>query len=229
MNLVNLVSCGVVCGVFLSSLGLSDEYIPKETPPLHQQNEHVNSSALVLGASVGIGQTYVAGPGDRPDVAVLAEGEVALQIAQGLWQRVTPGAKILVGQLKARFDENGGHSQLTIPVKFGAMADLSLGWAIGPNTFWNVTAGLGLAGVGYEVESDGSRIKASETLLSRVGRLGTGAVLGLGRNFDLLGNVNLTHFSFDAESLESGGQKISGSRLISVNVPQVEIGLRIRI
>jgi hypothetical protein len=205
-----------------------DEGYPVQySEPLKVGNES-GESGLFLGAGLGFGQARTTEGDSSPGAAFGGQFEVGYQMRRGAFNRFEAGLNFFSATNVFRVaKEAGGKSEL--PIGLGVVARLGLGHSLGSKFFGVYKLGVGIAQAKYEAEPEGVSVSA-DGLTGLVGQLVYTVVMPMSDSFDLTGGFVWSHYQFDVDKVKVGGvtQDNPRSRVL-LNVPQIELGARIRL
>lgn len=203
-------------------------YPTKQLPPLQMGNAG-NNNALFLNAGLGFGQARSTEPDSSAGLTFLGNFEVGYQMNRGDWNRFKASLQLFSGQASFR-NPSYLSGKTDIPIKLGVLARLGYGYSIGNKFYGLLKVGVGPVLADFEGNPEGVKIKSEGTMSGLATQIGWLAVMPMAASLDLTGGVTWTHMQFDVGKVKiDGGAAQDFDRNVLINIPQVELGLRLRI
>lgn len=225
-----LVTFSVMSVGFFAPLALAagDMLQPDEIQTTGISANPANDSSFFFGGGLNFGQAYTTEEGASPGFSVLAGIEPGYQVNTGSWSRFEVSGKLFTGTMSFRVNDLGG--KISMPINFGLLAKAGLGYSLGGKMFGVARAGAGVVQAKWKADDVGGVSAESTSAMSGfVGLLGWDVVAPISGNFDFVGGISLMHMQFDLNEIKAAGVKDSIDRPVIVNLPQVELGLRVRL
>lgn len=209
------------------ALAAGDMLQPNEIQDKGIEANPANDSGLFVGAGLTFGQARTTEEGASPGLATFLNVEPGFQMRRGSFGRLEFSGQFLFG--KSSFRLGDGEGKVDVPVGFGLIAKAGYGYSLGSKMFGIMKAGLGPLMGKYEQEVDAVGKVESGTISGLAGYLGWTMVAPLTDSLDATGGISWTHMQFDVGDVEdSGGTEYPVDRTVIVNVPAVDLGLRVR-
>lgn len=207
--------------------GSRDQLKPSQVNYQGESTNPANASGVFLGAGASFGQALPTDAGS-PGLAYLLHFEPGYQIETGSWSRLELSADLFSGKLAFRHKDNAADTggKVEMPITFGLMPKIGYGYSLGGRMMGLVKAGVGPVVARFEVEdaeSDGS-------VSGLAAMLGWEMIVPASESLDFTSGLSFTHMQFDVDELElPGGTKFKYDRSVNANVPEVRLGLRLRL
>lgn len=186
-----------------------------------------NKSGMFIGAGLGFGQARSTEGDSSPGLGYLLKVEPGYQMNRGTWGRMEISGELMSGSMAFR-TEDSNLGKVTIPVGFGLLAKIGYGYSLGDKMFGLARVGVGpvMAKVNVDV---GNTDYKSDTISGLAAQLGWLMIIPMGDTFDATGGISWTHFELSVDEVENGNTKYDVDRTLIVNVPSVDVGIRIRL
>jgi hypothetical protein len=201
---------------------------PNELQTTGIEANPANDSGMFFGAGLSFGQARTTEEGHSPGLAYFLNLEPGYQVRRGSFNRLEFSAQLLFGKAQYTLGDGGGKTD--VPVGFGLIAKAGYGWSLGDRAFGVAKIGAGPLMAKYEGHPKGAGKVESKGAVSGVATyLGWTMVAPIGDSLDATGGVSWTHMQYTMDKVkDSDGAEYDADNFI-VNVPALELGLRLRI
>lgn len=197
---------------------------PDEIKTVGVSSNPANDSGMFLGGGLAFGQGRSTEGDSTPGLAYFLKFEPGYQMSRGTWGRMEIGAELLSGTAAFRTPDDGGLGKVTTSVPFGLLLKFGYGYSIGEKMFGLARVGFGPVMGKVEADIDGETY-SSDSLSGMAGQIGWLMVIPMNDALDATGGFSWTHMQFDVDEISN----VEIDRTIIVNVPAVEVGLRVRL
>lgn len=211
-----------------AAYGAGDMLQPNEVQTTGISTNPANDSGLFLGAGLGLGQARTTEDKVTPGLALLGSFEPGYQFNTGSWSRMEVSAQILAGTMSFRNPSNAG-GKSTLNVATGLLAKFGYGYSIGNKLFGLLRLGGGPLLAKYEGRVDGTKITSDGTLSGLGILIGWDAVMPMTSALDGVIGLDWLHAEFDVNDVKANGAKYVYDHSLVLNVPQIYLGLRLRL
>jgi hypothetical protein len=208
--------------------GDDDMLKPDQLQTTGVSSNPANDSGVFLGAGLGFGQARTTEPGSSPGFTVLGSFEPGYQINRGTWSRVELSGQFMTGRMQFRNKTDLG-GKTTMGLNFGALAKVGYGYSLGSKMFGIARVGVGPVQATWKGDIGSDTYESSSALNGIATLVAWQIVAPVSDSLDLTGGISFMHMEFDLGKIKSGGSTINQDRPVIVNVPQAELGLRVRI
>lgn len=187
-----------------------------------------NNQALFIGGNLGFGQSYATG-GSSPDVAYKLTAEPGFIFRRDSWGRIEASLELGFGQ--AGYTRKGGAEE-SVDVALGliALAKFGYGTSVGSNSFLVYRFGLGPMAMKLDGKTAaGTKVTTDGSTWGVATMVGIDYVTAMNAALDFVGGLSLTHAQFNVGSLKVNGIKVQGNESVNLNIPALQLGLRLTI
>jgi hypothetical protein len=186
-----------------------------------------NDSGIFVSGHVWLGQSQAVEI-SRPGLAAIVGGEIGYSLAQDSWARLQGGAFVGTGMLNFKSKNSPRESQT---VSIGLMPILrgGYGYSLGNAAMMLWRAGFGGFIGHYQTEISDVEYKTSSIFPGLVGQLGGELLMSASSWFEVIIGIDFTHYSFEVDEIEGGGNKLEVDRSFNINSPTVNLGLKMRL
>jgi hypothetical protein len=181
-----------------------------------------NKSGVFLGGGLSFGQARPTA-GGAPGMVFAAHFEPGYQVKTGSWSRVEVGADIFSGS--ASFKNDDGKSQMQLGL--GLLVKAGYGYSLGSGMFGVMKIGLGPVMAKYKGEFQGADVE-SDSVTGLATQLAYIMVFPVSSTLDFTGGFSYTHMQFNIDEVKAGSVKADFDP-VGLNLPQAELGLRVRL
>jgi hypothetical protein len=185
-----------------------------------------NSAGGFLGLGLGFGQVKSTETGSSPGIATLFNIEPGYNFARDSWSRLELSLQLFSGVLTTRQKE-GRLGKGTFSVGLGSLARIGYGFSLGKSLFGVFKFGAGPVMAKAEFEDDGVKGK-SDTMTGIMAQLGYHFLMPANDTMDFTGGFSWSHVQFDVDEIDVDGDKFKVDRVFLLNIPQIELGARIK-
>jgi len=216
----------------ISSILLAQsEYVQPNTPPLYESNGAPGTplkfrSGLYVGGNLGFGLSRNSGGDANSIPSYTAGGEIGYVAGTGSWSRFEVALEAMFGKV--------GHSRASLPIGGGAIIKIGRGYSLGNKFFGVWQLGAGLAQAKYSgTTSQGVDVTSVDPVVGTILRVGYSIVMPMGNFMSMIGGVSWTFMTFNiTEGVlddSSSDRAIDLDQQISLNIPAVQVGIRLGI
>lgn len=217
-----------LAGVPSAAFAAGDMLQPNEIQTTGIEANPANDSGVFLGAGLSFGQARTTEEGASPGTAYFLHLEPGYQVRRGSFGRLEFSGDLLFGQGSFRQGNGGGTASMN--VGFGLLLKAGFGYSLGDKAYGLVKIGAGPAIGKVTAHPDGAGKVESDTISGLAAYLGWTMVMPLSEALDATGGISWTHFQMPVDKLKgSGGAEYAFDQTVIVNVPALELGLRLRI
>lgn len=211
-----------------SNQSKKDMLTPEEVPLETSHATGNNKSGPFIGATGSFGQGRPTEGNSSAGIATLFKLEPGYQIGTGSWSRVEISGEILGGSLGFRQSAGPLTGKHRMNLDLGFLAKFGYGYSLGHKMFGIVKVGAGSVSGKLRASANGQTVESDRTTGTAL-LLGWTMVLPVAQNFDFTGGLGLLHCQFDVGSLASGPASYDYGRSLLVNVPTIDLGMRIKL
>lgn len=203
---------------------LTPEEVPLETPNAVPSNQN----GPFLGATFSLGQGRTTENNGNPGIATFLKLEPGYQIGTSSWNRIEVSGELLQGTLAFRQTTGPLSGKHRLDVNVGFMAKFGYGYSLGNKMFGLAKIGAGALSGKLKASANDQTVE-SDRITGTALSLGWTMVLPLSDKLDFSGGFTWLHTEFDVGSLKSGPAVYDYGRNLVVNVPSLDLGIRVRI
>lgn len=206
-----------------------DDMLKPDEVDMNQDNvsNPKNKSGMFIGGGLGFGQARSTEEGASPGLGYLLKVEPGFQMGRGTWGRMEISGELMAGNLAFRTDDSN-LGEVKVPVGFGLLAKFGYGYSLGDKMFGVAKVGVGpvLGKVKMDVGSSAYESGAISGLAAQLGWL---MIIPMSDSFDATGGISWTHMQFSVDEVKGGGTTYEVDRTLLVNMPSVDVGVRLRL
>lgn len=185
-----------------------------------------NDSGMFLGAGLTFGQARSTEEDVSPGTALIFGFEPGYQVRRGSFGRLEFSGQLLSGF--ASFRPDGADAATKAQLPFGVIFKAGMGWSLGGKLYGVAKAGVGPVMGKIVVHPDGGDTYKSDTASGLAAYAGWIMAAPLTDSLDATGGISWTHYQLNVDSVKSGGAEFKVDSVL-VNVPAVELGVRVRL
>ena len=203
---------------------LTPAEVPLETPNSAPNNQ----SGPFVGATFSLGQGRTTEGSGNPGIATFFKIEPGYQIGTSSWNRIEVSGELLQGTIGFRQATGTLSGKHRLDVNVGFLAKFGYGYSLGNRMYALAKVGAGALTGKLKATANDLTVE-SDSISGTALSLGWTMVLPIGEKIDFNGGFTWLHSQFDVGSLKAGPAVYDYGRSLVVNVPSLDLGIRVRI
>lgn len=205
--------------------GSRDQLKPSQVNYQGESTNPANASGVFLGAGASFGQAQPTDDGS-PGLAYLLHFEPGYQVETGTWSRFEVSADFFAGKINFRHADNaaGTGGRVAMPIGFGIMPKVGYGYSLGGKMIGLAKAGVGPVMAKFTLGD----LETKDNVSGLAAMLGWDMVIPASSALDFTAGISFTHMQFDINGIKLPDGK-NYNRSVNTNVPEVHLGLRVRL
>ncbi len=209
------------------ALAAGDMLQPNEVQTTGISANPANESGFFLGAGLGFGQARSTDKDTTPGLAMLGKIEPGFQVGRGSWSRLEFSGEFLFGNISFRTKETNA-GKVEMPIGFGLLVKAGYGYSLGEKAIAMVKLGVGPMLAKYKAKPLGQTAESDGAVSGLAAMVGWTMVLPMTDVLDGVLGIDWHHYQFNVDDVKINGAKADYDRNVAVNVPQANLGLRVR-
>ena len=207
----------------------ADTLTPDQVSIVGISSRPSNDSGVFIGAGASLGQGRTT-EGSSAGVAFLGHVEPGYQVSTGSWSRLEFGLDLFSGAVNYRLpDDRPVGGKVSYPGLYGVLAKAGYGYSLGENLFGVLKFGVGPVSAGLNIVTAAAGTAKADNVSGLAWQLGWEAVAPMGRSFDFTFGISWMQMQFDVGKLQENGVSFNFNRSMIVNIPAIDLGLRLRL
>ncbi len=185
-----------------------------------------NSRQFFLGGNLSFGQSYATG-GSSPDIAYKFSVEPGFVFPRDSWSRIEASLEFGFGQ--TGYTRTGGTKE-SVDMTLGLMALAKFGYgaSMGSGSFLVGRFGLGPIMSSYKGRTNaGADFSSDDPIWGVATYFGVDFIAAMNDTVDFVGGLGVTHAQFNIDSVKMGGNTVNVSEAVNLNIPALQLGLRL--
>jgi hypothetical protein len=219
----------LIAALFFSQFGWQAMAQTEDTVGQIPVTNHSGPGGLFVGAGLGFGQSYLTKGETSPGLAIDFSVEPGFVFKTGSWSRVEASAEVFFGRIGYR--ENSGSKLKGSLSTFGLLPKFGYGYSLGDglSMVWGI--GVGPALTKYEASGGGTKVESTSSAVGIAARLFGNVVVPMSDSMDVTAGLKFTHYAIDPGDVKTTTGAVSTTASgdpINMNVPEVSLGLRLK-